>query len=86
MEQPPALKRTLYRTCGQERLSRYSNSLRTGRSGDRIPVAERHKTRVCELSIDWVAGSNPTGGMDICVVCNGKRQTPGKSGQRTKYG
>jgi hypothetical protein len=34
-----------------------------------IPVAERSKASVCSRSLAGVAGSNPAGGMDICVVC-----------------
>ena len=34
-----------------------------------IPVAARSKARVCDRSLAEVAGSNPAGGMDICVVC-----------------
>jgi hypothetical protein len=40
-----------------------------GRSGDRIPVAERFKARVCDQSLAGVAGLNPAGGMNVCVVC-----------------
>ena len=36
----------------------------------RIPMAERSKVRVCGRSlVGLVAGSNPAGGMDVCVVC-----------------
>ena len=34
-----------------------------------IPVAERSKARVCGRSLAEVAGSNPAGDMDVCVVC-----------------
>ena len=34
-----------------------------------IPVAELSKARVCGRSSVAVAGSNPAGGMDVCVVC-----------------
>jgi hypothetical protein len=34
-----------------------------------ITVAERSNVRVCGRSLTWVAGSNPAGGMDVCVVC-----------------
>ena len=33
-----------------------------------ITVAERSKARVCDRSLAGVAGSNPAGGMDVCVV------------------
>ena len=36
---------------------------------DLTPVAERSKTRVCRRSRAGIAGSNPAGGMDVCVVC-----------------
>ena len=49
--------------------------LRTGRSGVRTPisVAERSKARVCDRSLAGIAGLNPPGGMDVCVVKD-KRQ------------
>jgi hypothetical protein len=34
-----------------------------------IPVADRSKARVCGQSLAGVAGFNPAGGMDVCVVC-----------------
>ena len=33
-----------------------------------IPVAERSKARVCGRSLAGIAGLNPVGGMDVCVV------------------
>jgi hypothetical protein len=33
-----------------------------------IPVAARSKAWVCGRSLAGIAGSNPTGGMDVCVV------------------
>ena len=33
-----------------------------------IPVAEQSKTRVCGRSLAGVAGSNFSGGLDVCVV------------------
>jgi hypothetical protein len=33
-----------------------------------IPVAARSKAFVCGHSLAGIAGSNPTGGMDVCVV------------------
>ena len=34
-----------------------------------IPVAERSKARVCGTSLAGIAGSNPAGGMDVCLLC-----------------
>jgi hypothetical protein len=34
-----------------------------------IPVAVPSKVRFCGRSLAGVAGSNATGGMDVCVVC-----------------
>ena len=34
-----------------------------------IPVTERSKARVCGRSLAGIAGSNPAGGMDVCVLC-----------------
>jgi hypothetical protein len=31
-------------------------------------VAEKSKTRVCGRSLSGIAGSNPAGGMDVCLV------------------
>ena len=39
-----------------------------------IPVAERSEVRVCVRSPAGIAGSNPSGGMDVCVVCCKYRQ------------
>jgi hypothetical protein len=33
-----------------------------------IPVAVRSKAWVCGRSLTKIVGSNPTGGMDVCVV------------------
>ena len=33
-----------------------------------VPVAERSKARVYGRSLAGIAGSNPAGGMDVCVV------------------
>ena len=33
-----------------------------------IPVAERSKAWVCGRSLVGIAGSNPAGGMDVCLV------------------
>jgi hypothetical protein len=33
-----------------------------------IPVAERYKARVCGLLLARIAGSNPAGGMDVCLL------------------
>jgi hypothetical protein len=46
-----------------------AKSLRAGRSGYQpIPVAVRSKARVYGRSLAVVAGSNPSGGMGVCVV------------------
>ena len=47
------------------------NSLWDGRSGNRtqIPVAKRSEVRIYGRSLAGVEGSNPAGGMNICVVC-----------------
>jgi hypothetical protein len=34
-----------------------------------VPVASRSKTYVCGRSPDEIVGSNPTGGMDVCLLC-----------------
>ena len=34
-----------------------------------IPLAARSKVWVCGLSLVGIAGSNPAGGMNICLVC-----------------
>jgi hypothetical protein len=34
-----------------------------------IPVAKLSKARVCSRLLVGVKGSNPAGGMDVCVVC-----------------
>ena len=33
-----------------------------------IPVAVRSKAGVCGLSLTGIAGSNPAGGMDVCLL------------------
>ena len=37
-----------------------------------ISLCERSKVRVCGRSHAEIAGSNPAGGMDVCVVCKDK--------------
>jgi hypothetical protein len=38
-------------------------------SGQPIPVAARSRVWVCSRSVAGIAGSNPTGGMDVCLLC-----------------
>jgi len=33
-----------------------------------IPVSARSKASVCGHSLAGIAGSNPTGGMDVCLL------------------
>ena len=33
-----------------------------------LPVAEQSKVRVCGCSLAGIAGSNPAGGMDVCLL------------------
>ena len=33
-----------------------------------VPVAERSKARICSRSPAGIAGSNPAGGMDVCLL------------------
>ena len=33
-----------------------------------VPVAARSKAWVCSRSLAGIAGSNPTGGMDVCLL------------------
>jgi hypothetical protein len=44
--------------------------------------------RVCGRWIPGISGSNPAGGIDVCVVCCTvqAKPKPGKSRQRNKYG
>jgi hypothetical protein len=44
--------------------SEYNVTTRTGR----IPVAARSKVWFCGRSLLGIAGSNPAGGMDVCLV------------------
>ena len=39
-----------------------------------IPVAKRSQARACGLSLAGIAGSNPAGGMDVCVLCCKQRK------------
>ena len=56
---------------GQGKSIQYNDSLRTARSGDRmpIPVSERSEAKICSYSLPEITDSNPDGGMDVCVVC-----------------
>ena len=46
-----------------------------------VTVAERSKACVCSRSPAGIAGSNPSGGMDVCVVQWGQKAKPGQWGQ-----
>ena len=37
-------------------------------TGRPIPVAEKSKARVCSRSLAEIAGSNPAGHMDVCLL------------------
>ena len=51
-----------------------------------IPVVERSKAKDCGRSLAGVAGSNPAGGIDVCVVSKDKRRNAEQSRHRHKYG
>jgi hypothetical protein len=57
---------TVYQRGGGDR----SVGTATVRSGVRmpIPVGERSKAKFCGRSLAGIAGSNPAGNMDVCVV------------------
>jgi len=42
---------------------------RSNEMADPIPVAARSKARVCGRSPAEIVGSNPAGGMDVCLEC-----------------
>jgi hypothetical protein len=44
-------------------------SERSGFGSQTIPVAGPSKATVCGRSPAMLAGSNPSGGIDVCVVC-----------------
>ena len=46
----------------------------------RSPVAAQSKVQACGRSFARIAGSNPAGGMNVCVVC-----CRGISDMRTEY-
>jgi uncharacterized protein YaiL (DUF2058 family) len=49
-------------------------------------VAEQFKAKICGSSFAEIAGSNPAGGMDVCVVSlysQGQKAKPGQSGHRS---
>jgi len=45
----------------------FSHNTFIGKKATRIPTTMRSKTRVCGRSLAGVAGSNPAGGMDVCL-------------------
>ena len=48
-----------------------------------IAVAERSKVRVYGRSLAGIAGSNPAGDMDVCVLNVVQKRQKAKSGQRS---
>ena len=46
-------------------------------------MVERSKARVCDRSLTGVAGSNPAGDMDVCVVCVAQQGQKAQRGQRS---
>jgi hypothetical protein len=44
-------------------------------------VTERSKARVYGRSLDGIAGSNPTGDMDVCVVLHSKDKRHSQNNQ-----
>ena len=42
--------------------------VRWGKQYKPIPVAARSKAWVCGLPLAGIAGSNPAGGMDVCLL------------------
>jgi hypothetical protein len=48
------------------------------------PVAERSKLSFCRRSPASVAGSNPAGGVDVCIVFCKERRNAGQSSPRVK--
>ena len=47
-------------------------------------MAERSKAKVCGRALAGIAGSNPAGDMDVCVVCCTKRTIGKDRAIRTK--
>ena len=66
---------------GLAQRSQYRDSLLAGLFGGRFLVAERSKATVCGRSLAGFAGSNPGGGMDVCVACCKYRQKRQNAGQ-----
>jgi hypothetical protein len=46
----------------------FRNMLRCAKRAVPIPVAAQSNAWVCGRSLAGIAGSNPTGGMDICLL------------------
>jgi hypothetical protein len=47
-----------------------------------IPFAELSKARVCGRSLAGIAGSNPAGNVDVCVVCVVKDERQSQGNER----
>ena len=50
-----------------------------------IPVAELSKAKVCGRSLAGVAGLNPAGDMDVCVLCVVRTKGKARTIRTEKY-
>ena len=52
-----------------------------------IPVAKRSSARDCGSLLAGIAGSNPVGSMNVCVVCCIEKMQDNQDGKKkNKYG